>query len=147
MVDVVKDERKVEITGENKVTFSYDNVQDYTKEQARNVYVSMLYEIKEKEKYLEKFEQLQKDGNEALDRQLSSMMDKIKKSNPKVDMVKLKHWKEIQLIQNQSQLAQQFKKVKDDIKSLREGLKIWDCCKDLPKTKHEEKLEEQFKDE
>lgn len=147
MVKTEKDERKVEIVRDNKIQFSYNNVQIYTNEQARNVYVSMLYELKEKEKYIKKFKELKEEGDERLDQQLSQMMTMIQKQNPEIDMVTLKHWKKVQTIQNQSQLLAQMKKVKEDINDLKEGLKIWNCCKDLPETEHEKKLKEKFENE
>ena len=143
MVNVEKDERKVEIVG-HEVVFSYENIQKYTFEQAKNVYVSMFYDLKAKEKNLEIFETMKNQRDKSVEEEINTLRDALKKSYPRLTPIQLKHWKDIQMMQTHSEFDIQMEKVRKEVKNLKVGLLIWRNCKDLPETEHELKLKEKF---
>jgi hypothetical protein len=143
MVEVVKDERKVVVEGDFAI-FTYENVQKYTLEQAKNVYVSIFHELKDKEKYLGQFADMKKQTHENVVKQLDAMVVQLRNMNPNLDAVKIKHWKDIQIMQSEAEVNARFKQMEQDVEHLKEGLLIWAPCRDLPETDHERKLKEKF---
>lgn len=141
MVKTEKDERKVEV-GENDVVFTYENQQRYTLEQARNVYVNLLRDLKKKNEIIAKFSDIQKQADIEYDKVLEQQVEVIKRLNPKMSMVDIVHWKEVSRILNGQQIKEKLQALKKDIYYIEEGLKIWDKCKDLPETEYEKTLKE-----
>lgn len=140
MVNVIKDERIVNVEKENLVVFKHNNEQHYTAEQARNVYVNFLSELKSKTAVLSKFTDIQKSAEEEYEKQLEQQTNIIKALCKEVSFNEILGWKKVQRLLNGKELKEQLKKLKQDIENIKQGLKIWECVEDLPETDYEKKL-------
>lgn len=146
MVNVKKDDRKVEIR-DDVVVFTYENEQHYSKEAARNIYVNLLNELDQKSKMIENFEKNSKKMEEELKSQIDQMSQQVTNQINDISEGQLNTWKKVQLRLQQNAAKQQMEKMKLDCKDLLEGLNIWGCCKELPKTEYEIKLERSKKEQ
>lgn len=147
MVNIKKDERKIEIKGNNVVEFKHENIQHYTEEQARNVYVNFLNDLETKEKYLVKFGDIEKQTAIEFEKQLDNLIPNIKRLNPKLKEVEIRNWKQIQMILNSQEIKSKLGQLEQDIKFIKQGIEIWKECEKLPETEYERKLKKAKKGE
>jgi len=129
-MEVIKDERKVDIV-DNHVIFELNNVQKFTKKKAKTIYDDWKAEVEKKEKYIEEFNEKKKELEQKIEEKVSQQLEHIKKMFPGTDMVKLKHWKDIQVHIAMEQQKMQLEQMKDDIKAVKATIETWKICEDI----------------
>jgi hypothetical protein len=139
MVEVKKDDRIVRIEGD-VVVFNYINEQHYTKEQARNLWVGLKYDLLTKTNMIKQVENKQIELDEQLKIEVDRMIAEIKTACTDISDSQFNVWKKVQIRLNKRNAELQIEKLKIEIKNLEEGLKIWSCCEELPETKYEIEL-------
>ena len=140
MVEQIKDERTAVIIDDNKVEFKHENVQMYTKEQARNVLVSFKKDLKEKQEYIEKFNKILDETMGNAEENIQKIVDSLKAKYPKLSIHELLAYKKITLLETGSELRIRLNQIKKDIPNIKEGIEIWKVAEDFEPTAFEKKL-------
>ena len=130
MAEIIKDERSVREEN-GQIIFELSNVQKFTKKQAKTLFHDWKAEIERKEAYIKDFNEKKKELEAKMEEKASQQMEHIKSMFPGTDMVKLKHWKEIQVHLSMEQQKAQLQQMKDDIKAVKETLQTWAICENL----------------
>ena len=127
-VKILKDERIVDIQ-EDIVVMTHTNIQEYTKEAAKNIYIDMVDDLKIKTKFMEDFDNIIKAATKQLNEGMTAQVNALKQTD--IDFRHINGWKIVQQSINNESIYGKLSDVKKDIKNIHEGLEIWDKCKDL----------------
>lgn len=144
MVDVLQDERTV-YEEDNHVIFEHINKQKYTQRAARNIWVGWNKEIENKKQILKNYSERKQEIQGKIEEQFSQQIKQIHTQFPTMDMVKLKHWKDVQVHLSLEQTKMQMEQLKKDIEAISMAIEQWKLCEKLPKTPEEEKADDKGK--
>jgi len=138
---IIKDERTINIK-EEAVEFRVEQIQEYTKEAAKNVYVQLIEQKEQKEAAIVDFSKQENDIKEKIKIDVEKIAAELQGSSDDITNEQMDIWKKVQQRANFGMVKKNVDRIKDEIKNLDDALKYWDVCKDLPETAYEKAMKD-----